>query len=490
MKRHLTETEIDFLVFSPAELSQRERQEWTVHIERCSICRRHHDLAIQFRDEANAKLIQGENREDSAIADRIAGTSLALQLSFGSLKPPDDLLGTAVERSGSLRGGLRRFIQTAARYPARTAAAGLLAAALIVLTNFLLPSAPADLHSARIHNGILTAYDENGNALWTKPARGMPEGSTDTDFAGPEGSLGQNKPVIIADVHPRKGTELLLFWAAIPQARDLTFSPESLYCFASNGDLLWRQTYQPKEFAQFMDEKRGSWRINRVVHFENPQLSRPRLFACIFYAPFSPGALIEIDGESGNPLQQYSHFGYLNLVPHPLTIDGKARLMIYGTNNAFSMPFVAVLDPDIIAGFGPAPQEPRHYGYSGEQKTTELLYLMFPRTFLGERFGRHRQNEIQAVYLAGDGSFVVEVREFPPLPEITNPLSGHVLYSFDSSLRLTSVTFSDPLLQAHRRLVGEGYILPPLDSAYAQELKTAVQYWNGKTFVRFRDIAP
>jgi len=141
-------------------------------------------------------------------------------------------------------------------------------------------------------------------------------------------------------------------------------------------------------------------------------------------------------------------------------------------------------------GSGQRLKSPATMAIQVSRRPPKLLYLMFPRTFLGERFGRHRQNEIQAVYLAGDGSFVVEVREFPPLPEITNPLSGHVLYSFDSSLRLTSVTFSDPLLQAHRRLVGEGYILPPLDSAYAQELKTAVQYWNGKTFVRFRDIAP
>lgn len=487
MKRHLTENEIDFLVFGPEELSSQERQQWTAHIQRCSLCRQHHDLALQFRDDAYAHLAQGERRDDAAIADRIAGTSLALQLSFGSLKPPDDLLGTAVERSGSLRGGLRRFVETAARHPVRTAAAGLLAAALVIVTNLLLPSSQADLHSARIQNGVLTALDMNGNELWSRPARGMPEGSTDTDFIGPEGSIGPNKPLVLGDIHSRGGTELLVFWAALPQTADLTFSPESLYCFAANGDLLWTRAYRPGGFNPFMSEKRGSWRINRVAAAKFSDSARKRAFVCIFYAPFSPGALLEIDGETGQTLQEYSHFGYLNLLPYYGGSKAEKRIIIYGTNNAYSKPFLAVLDPDRISGFGPTPKNARHYGYSGESKGSDLAYVVFPRTFLGDWFGAHRLNEIDAVYLSEDGSFVVQTREFPPLPG-TTPLSGHVLYSFDSNLRLVSVTFSDPLQQSHKRLIREGHALRPLDSAYAEELKNAVEYWNGTTFVRYRDM--
>ncbi|MEP0822532.1 MAG: hypothetical protein HRF44_06755 [Ignavibacterium sp.] len=490
MKRHLTETEIDFLVFNPGELSQRERQEWTAHVDRCSICRAHHDLAIQFRDEVNAKLNQSESRDDSAIADRIAGTSLALQLSFGSLKPPDDLLGTAVERSGSLRGGLRRFIETAARYPVRTAGAGLLAAALIVLTNFLLPSPPAELHTARIHNGILTAYDENGNALWTKPARGMPEGSTDTDFMGPEGPVGPSKPLIVADIHSRAGTELLLFWASIPQVTDPSFSPESLYCFASNGDVLWVNAYQPKEFAEFAKEKKGSWRINRVLDFKDKGATRRHLFVSTFYTPFSPSALLEINPENGLPVQQYCHFGYM----HPTTfIDratGKTRIMAFGTNNALSRPFLLKLDPENLSGFGPTAGDPLRYGYSGGPGGSELLYITFPRTFLADRFDLDRQNHIGEILQAEDGSLVVEVRELQRISRINPQLRGSVHYSLDPNWRVSSVTFSDELLQSHRRLLREGHVLPPLDSAYAEELKNAVQYWNGKTFVPFQATAP
>lgn len=482
-RKHLTEVDIDFLVFHPEELSAREKQDWTLHIDRCSLCRQYYDLALQFREDVYERLAKGAGRDDAAIAERVAGNAWPLQLTFGKLSPPERLFVVPVEQKSGLRGGLRRVIDSTTRYPFRTAGGvGLFGAMLLFTANLLTMGSPANPHVAKIQEGILKVFDAEGDLLWSRPARGMPEGSTEADFIGPMGSVGPDKPVVLADVSSEDGTELLLFWSALIGPENPSFSPESLYCFSARGDLLWAQSYRSPGFERFVRQKRGSWRINKALPIMTDSGPRPRLFVGLFNTPFSPGALLEVDGESGKPLQQYAHFGYLSARPFK-DLSGKTRILVYGTNNAYSKPFLALLDPNSISGFGPTPGKPEEYGYSEGRRGNELAYLLFPRSFLGEQFAVHRQSDIEEIFLSGDGSIVAVVREFPPLPGNMSDLGGHVLFSFDFQLHVISVTFSDPLIQTHRRLVRQGHRLPPLDNAYAERLKQSVQYWDGEKFV-------
>lgn len=486
MKRHLTENEIDFLVFGPEELSSQERQQWTAHIQRCSLCRQHYDLALRFRDDAYAQLSQGERRDDGALADRIAGTSLAVQVSFGSLKPPETLLGTPVERAASIRGGLRGLVRLAARSPVRTTAAGLLAAALILAGSLRLISSPSTLHSARVQNGILTAYDTEGNELWKKPARGMPEGSTDLGFVLLKDSLGDHLPVKVLNVHPSRGNELLVFSPVLMDPED-SFQPGILYCFDSQGELLWSRKYEPEGFKDFTNKNKGNWGIAKTFGLAGPPDAPNRLFVCVFYTPFSPSALLELDGTTGAVLQQYAHFGFVTAKPYR-NEQGVVRLLLHGTNNSYRKPFIALMDPDAVRGFGPTPLDPSTYGYRGASGGKEIAYILFPRSELSQRFGRDLQNAISHVQVHEDGTFVVVVDEFPSESKVGKQLAGTILYSFDSHFRVTSVIFSDVIQQTHKHLLAAGESLRPLDSLSAYQLRDSVEYWNGKTLVPFHAL--
>ncbi|GJQ21944.1 MAG: hypothetical protein HBSIN02_22990 [Bacteroidia bacterium] len=487
MKRHLTETEIDFLASGSEELSQRERKEWTAHLERCIVCREHYDIAERFYNDLQAALAGGEKREDAAIADRIAGTTLAHQLSFGRLKPPDALLGTAVERSASIRGGLRGLLYLTVRYPGRTTAAGLLAAALVFALSLRLTPSTASIHSARVHDGILTAYDTEGRELWKKTARGMAEGNTEVGFSTSEGSLGDHFPVNVLDVHPSPGNELIVFSPILYGRPEDSFEPGVLTCFDSQGDVLWSSRYEPDEFNGFTNEKSGSWRIARTFTIPGRANAPQRLFVCIFYTPFSPSALLEIDGATGMPIRQYAHFGFLSAKPYR-THDGVIRLLAHGTNNAYGKPFLALLDPGKISGFGPSPHDPEFYGYRGPRSNAEIVYVLFPRSEFAQRSSRDLQNHVQHVFLNPDGSLVADVNEFPTDPNADPDLAGSILYSFDSQLRVKSVMFSDVIQQTYKRLRADGIRLRPLDSLYANELRNSVEYWNGKGVVPLRGL--
>jgi hypothetical protein len=286
-------------------------------------------------------------------------------------------------------------------------------------------------------------------------------------------------------VHERPGPEVLLHGHPNDRLSPSDFSPEKMYCFDSRGDLIWSQSYPLEEFSSFREQKGGDWNIAGMFmvngSLKNPNVRQHRLFIFMHNKPFSPSALVEVNGSTGARLQTYTHFGYITYA-YAASVAGDARQKIFlsGMNNAYNKPFLAVLDPDSVSGVGPTPAEfRRELGGTG-LPGTEMYYLLFPRTQMASSLSLRLYNNVQTVQHSPDGSFIVTVDEFND--DTPSNTRGTILYSFDKEMRVKSVTFSDQLQRTYQLLWQQGKRFVPLDEQYAEKLKKEVQYWDGEKF--------
>lgn len=490
MNNHLQEYEIDLLITSHESIGEEDNKRYLAHIEQCALCREHLQIAQEFFADLNERLKKEPKSHDSNLANKISKSKTSLQLSFLSternleyLKRPAEEVIEFIEIKSNLA---VRIINLAMRYPVRTAGGlGLIAAAIILFLNITSSPSKSYPEYAKIKDGQLTVYDKNGKSLWQKRAMGLPEGSTLTGFQSSEGNLIEPTFILIEDIHPQSGPEVLIFGLKVYEHLKPDFALDTLYCFDMNGNLLWSQTYTVKEFKQYKEKNGGFWKISNILFVKKNGKNPNRLYISINNLPFAPSALLEIDGSTGEEMQVYAHFGTIKqLLPQLIAGTNQTRIVISGINNGYKKAFLAVLDPDFISGKGPGSK-----GYDEDgttQKAKEIYYILFPRTHIGESFSGALYNLPRKMIINSEGTIIISIGEFPDELDVTK---GNVFYTLDKDIKVKGITFADDLRHKYDQLSVNGVLLDkkgksiePLDSIYAETLRKSVQYWDGEQF--------
>jgi hypothetical protein len=99
---------------------------------------------------------------------------------------------------------------------------------------------------------------------------------------------------------------------------------------------------------------------------------------------FFPSVIARLDARTGELQQFYIHVGTLSdLAVVDLEDDGVFEILACGTNNAFNVAGLVVLDPRSLRGHSPTTGG---YVMDGVPRATERLYALIPRTAVGEVF--------------------------------------------------------------------------------------------------------
>ena len=190
---------------------------------------------------------------------------------------------------------------------------------------------------------------------------------------------------------------------------------------------------------------------------------------------YYPTVVLRLNGSDRKLLGEYWHSGSFQQVRHAdLDGDGIEELIFIGENNGFDLAALLVLDPRRISGHSPAPPA---YTPQNVPVGSEKYYILFPRNDL-KVVATHKRNRARGVYLFSDSSLSVWVSE-----EVRQNLYP-TIYEFKSSLQCTDVAGSDPFVTFHRKLEAEGKLTRTLDSAYYEELRRGVRYWDGEKFMK------
>jgi hypothetical protein len=152
--------------------------------------------------------------------------------------------------------------------------------------------------------------------------------------------------------------------------------------------------------------------------------------------------------------------------------DGVDELVCAGEHNGYDLASLAILDSRNFSGHTPAPPA---YTPAGIPHGNEKYYLLFPRTDLKSVATQKRARTRSVRKLAG----VVDAH----VHEEVGFQEPFVVYHFNNAMECLSADGSDPFVTLHRKLEREGKLTRGLDTAYWEELKQGVQYWDGEKFV-------
>jgi hypothetical protein len=185
MTKHLQEYEIDTLTMTPERLTDEDRRRFEAHVKRCALCQEHARLARDFYSNFKEGLARGESPADAVVADRAARRPSQFQLPQFGVRRAGEVPAGLIEYSEMKPSVLARAVQLVRLYPVRsTAGVGVVAAAIMLAVSFVrTPTRPVPAY-AKIQDDLLTVYNSEGLPLWKKNARGLPDWSTVTGFAG------------------------------------------------------------------------------------------------------------------------------------------------------------------------------------------------------------------------------------------------------------------------------------------------------------------
>ena len=336
----------------------------------------------------------------------------------------------------------------------------------------------------KIEKGQLYVFNSEGKELWKKPAHGMPDGSTSTGFLlGPKRFLDHNF-ILIKDVNENDGPEVILFGIKTSDFVYPDYAWDTLYCFSADGKLLWKKSYEVEDFNNYLDEHGVKLKISDMFTIKDKSMNR--LFITMNGLPYSPSALLEINGKTGNEKQVYVHYGTITYcAAQKIPGTNQNRIVISGINNKYNKPFLAILDPDLISG--------KAKGMNGfddkvnNMNAEEMYYILFPQTKISQEFSGSKYPIIGRMVTSPEGNMRVSIEEFP-LAEDGN--KGSIFYEFNPDLKIKSLNITDgyekkyePFLKNGVLIDKNGKLVELPDSSFVQSLKSSLQYWDGDKFV-------
>jgi hypothetical protein len=475
MSEHLSEHQLETLLLNSDEVTPEERRSLEAHLTDCSLCREHLLKLKEFYGGVKAELENPPTQRDRDTADAILSTGRKALRSEALQGHPEAVLDAYAEMIEPYRRPLiQRFVRYVRVHPVQFAGVSSLGlAALVALVLVFRPSAERDLSPSyyRIRGQVLYIFNKAGEVLWTKPAGGFANDSSEYSTKYSDASLA---PAEALDIDGDSMNEVLLHGSPTS-----TLSDDTLVCFNGDGTLRWKHGMgKAVRFGGLDVSNLPDWSVGRSIAIRRSVGVRKQLFVWGSFLPGWPTKLAELDHLTGRELQSYWNRGNLTTsVEADIDGDGTSELVCGGVNDHFNSACVIVFDPMIISGAGTSEPEILSAGLSrGPQK----YYLLLPRTNFARVFSPVQYNCVWKMQVSEHGTVTLQTDETPGYDNVHPP---GIICSFDREMRPTYVVGNDHFQMEYERAWQKGLVHEKLSAAYYERLKNSIQYWDGEKFV-------
>ena len=185
---------------------------------------------------------------------------------------------------------------------------------------------------------------------------------------------------------------------------------------------------------------------------------------------------------SGNVLGEYWHFGnFIAGYAVNLNDDGKDELILIGSNDAGlgdadNFPVIVVLDPSKIIGESEA-SSTSGFGFPISQ--AELHYIRLNLDQVCHAFQSYAI--MDKLFSTSENVLRFATSAYAPGRGLTYP---NFEFVFDKQLNPVEVKNDDQTVREVNRLKKQGKTSIVLGSAYLEQIKHAIRYWNGKEWTK------
>lgn len=153
--------------------------------------------------------------------------------------------------------------------------------------------------------------------------------------------------------------------------------PDSIFYFSSNGNLEWKVDAEPNLLDHNGQSLPKAWTFKHVI--VSSASAGSIAWAALANEAGWSGCVLRINAQ-GTTAVQFANAGYVEWLCHTV-LDGNDCLIMCGENNAYDLPFVAVLGVD-DPPCGSAPGGRSRYRYANGPDGSTRKYILFPRTEL------------------------------------------------------------------------------------------------------------
>lgn len=448
---HIDQEILELYVLRAAEV-EAGRSDIEAHLHACAGCSALHQEIAEYYNQVG----EIEKEQRSARSQALTVRSLLVPT------PPFSSADPLSERRKTLPA---RFVLFVIRHPVVSSFGFVASFAAAVFALFSLATQKdSNPVYARAKDDFLVVLNKEGQELWRKaigPGFDREALTKASPYYGPDDY------VYPFDVNGDGRNEVLLASSVVPSGDN------SLRCFRHDGSVLWR--YEVSREMVFGDNAKADRyypRYMKVGDWDGD--GEPEVYALATHSPYYPNVLIKLRARDGVLLGEYWHPGVLTSIRSAdLDGDGFAELILGGANNGFNLASLVVLDSRFVSGHSPAPD-----GYipQGVKQGLEKYYLTFNRSDIAP-FASQKRNTVQSYNRHPDGVWQLGIGEV--FAEEFIPL----VYELNDSMRCIRVAENDLFTQMHRKLKDEGKITGALNSAYYENLRRGVRYWDGGKFV-------
>jgi hypothetical protein len=262
------------------------------------------------------------------------------------------------------------------------------------------------------------------------------------------------------------GNKQIVVAASFPQD-DRGPARHELYCFSSQGTLLWR--YKPELAFTFGDTRfEGPWLFTDMIVV--PDESRRTIWLAAIHWQLRPSFILAIDHQ-GIAEVKFVSAGHIYSLAHTVSPSGR-YVLAGGVNNEYAAATLAILRQDAAPSRSPQTRGSRFECLDGPRGSPER-YFLFPPSELTTAANKP-YNRVLLIRKV-DGDFVVTT------DELLDNGDARADYGLSKDLEPHDVTFGDGYGAWHQRLEAEGRLKHTLAECPWLRSPISVQRWNQKS---------
>lgn len=243
-------------------------------------------------------------------------------------------------------------------------------------------------------------------------------------------------------------------------------NPSAIYCFSSEGRLLWRYAAQFR-FRFGQRDYEGPWEVSDMALIS--ETGRTELWVSFVHVTWWPSVVVRIDTQGRGDLKLVQAGWVMNLAS--LRTPKGHIILAGGVNNEFDAGSLAVLRADQKAATSPqTPASPYHCADCPANGPEH--YWVFPRSELN-RVESAPHNHVQSFIITESG-FEVRTRETHLRPGF----SVEGVFEFSNEFELIAASVTDKYHDFHRLMEREGRIQHSLADCPEETSPRRVRLWT------------